>query len=197
MWVSSANTECSHWGPAGSCINSLSAARLQCHAGGDIVLGLKHLNWMDSGKNTGCIISFLNFPKWGTNKAKIFGPRTLYLAEIFAPLGQYPPLQPWRVHYLLISRPKKTMAQCRVSPRAACRVSACPGTMLPHTKSPDRWWAENRLRTRLQGTDIFMYPAKNVKNNIYTWNWKCPFKETVQIFSLCRKIFGNIFRLTC
>ena len=55
MWVSSANTECSHWGPAGSCINSLSAARLQCHAGGDIVLGWKHINWMDSGYPTGCI----------------------------------------------------------------------------------------------------------------------------------------------
>ena len=78
----------------------------------------------------------------------------LYLSKIFSPLGQYSPLQPWRVHYLLISRPKKTMAQCRVSPRA--RVSACPGTMLHHTKSPDRWWAENRLRTRLQATDILL-----------------------------------------
>ena len=79
-------------------------------------------------------------------QTKVFCPRTLYLSKIFSPLGQYPPLQPWRVHYLLISRPKKTMAQCRVSPRA--RVSACPGTMLHHTKSAGQWWAENRLRTR-------------------------------------------------
>ena len=132
-----------------------------------------------------------HFPTWGTNKAKILHPRTLYLSKIFAPLGQYSPLQPWRVHYLLISRPKKTMAQCRVSPRA--RVSACPGTMLHHTKSPDRWWAENRLRTRLQATDIFMCLAKNVKTIFTLETENVLSRKLNKYFHYAEKYFQNIF----